>query len=206
MRSLKRGAIAIAAAVALLGSAPANDQASELIANSAARLAPLHSYTFQIHVDFALKTFPYLKFHLDGDGSFVRPNLLSIHFRKVPWFAKGFESVSLDPLEPSTWNKTYDFTQEQTVGDRLHLEMKDRTDGHLKDVSAELDADGLRRVQWNYLNGGWIAVEVNPIHVDGFPLPQSENAEIRVPGYHVEAHATFENYQLVTDQAARGGG
>jgi hypothetical protein len=196
----------IATAVALLGSAPASDQASELIANSAARMAPLHSYTFQIHVDFALKSFPYLKFHLDGDGSFVRPNLLSIHFRKVPWFGKGFENVSLDPLEPQTWNKTYDFLDEEKIGDRLHLEMKDRIGGHLKDIDAELDADGLRRVQWNYLNGGWIAVEVNPIHVDGFPLPQSENAEIKVPGYHVEARATFENYKLVTDQAASGGG
>lgn len=205
MRSLIRGAFAIAAAVGLLGSAPAGDDASELIANSAARMAPLHSYTFQIHVDFALKTFPYLKFHLDGDGSFVKPDLLSIHFKHVPWFGKGFENVSLDPLEPATWKESYDFTGVQKVGDRLHLEMKDRTDGHLKNINAELDGDGLRRVQWNYINGGWIAVAVNPVHVDGFPLPQTEDAEIKVPGYHVEAHATFEDYKLVTDPSHGGG-
>ncbi|MGB8266887.1 MAG: hypothetical protein WCE44_11220 [Candidatus Velthaea sp.] len=205
MRSLFRGALAIAATVALLGSAP-GDEASELIANSAARMAPLHSYTFQIHVDFALKTFPYIRFHLDGDGSFVKPDLLSIHFRHVPWFGKGFENISLDPLEPSTWKETYDFTGVQRIGDRLHLEMKDRTTGHLKNVNAELDEDGLRRVQWNYLNGGWIAVEVNPVHVDGFPLPKTENAEIKLPGYHVEAHATFEDYKLETDTSAHGGG
>jgi hypothetical protein len=204
MRSLLRAAFAIAATVALIGSAP-GDEASEFIANSAARMAPLHSYTFQIHVDFKLKTFPYLGFHLDGDGSFVKPDLLSIHFRRVPWFGKGFENISLDPLQPQKWKETYDFTDVQRVGDRLHLQMKDRTAGHIKNVDAELDLDGLRRVQWNYLNGGWIAVEVNPVRVEGFPLPKTESADIRLPGYHVEAHATFEDYKLVTDAPASDG-
>jgi hypothetical protein len=199
-----RGILAIAATVALLGSAP-NDEASEVIANSAARMAPLNSYTFRIHVDFKLKTFPYIGFHLDGDGKFVKPDLLSIHFRHMPWFGKGFENISLDPLEPQKWKETYDFTDVQKVGDRFHLLMTDRTKGHLKNIAAEIDDDGLRRVQWNYLNGGWIAVEVNPIHVDGFPLPKTENAEIKVPGYHVEAHATFEDYKLVTDTPDSGG-
>lgn len=201
MQGLLRGMFALVATVALLGSAPA-DEASEVIASSAARMAPLQSYTFKIHVDFKLKTFPYIGIHLDGDGSFKKPDLFSIHFHHVPWFGKGWENINLDPLEPSKWKETYDFTDVQKIGDRFHLLMMAHDKGHLKNVAAEIDDDGLRRVQWNYLNGGWIAVEVNPSRINGFPLPKTENAEIKVPGYHVLAQARFEDYKLVTEEAA----
>ena len=78
--------------------------------------------------------------------------------------------------------------------------MKDRTDGHVRSVHAVIDEqDGLRQVQWSYVNGGVIRVDVNPVQIDGFPVPQSEDAEIQVPGYHVLAHAQFDSYKLTTD-------
>jgi hypothetical protein len=192
----------LSAAFALCGLAPA-DEASKIFAASAERTAPITSYTFKIHVDFALKSFPYAHFHLEGDGSFARPDLLSISFHHVPWFAKGFENVKLDPLEPQTWEQSYDIERLQHNGDRVDVEMQDRIKGHLKGVFASLDDDGLRHVEWRYLNGGRIAVDVTPEHVDGYPLPSSEDADVQVPGYHVVAHATFTDYKL---QTAKGDG
>jgi hypothetical protein len=54
-------------------------------------------------------------------------------------------------------------------------------------------------VQWSYVNGGVIRVDVNPVQIDGYPVPLSEDADIQVPGYHVIAHATFDEYKLTTD-------
>jgi hypothetical protein len=193
-----RGIAALVASLVLLAEGPP-DYAAGVFATTGARTAAVRSYSFALHVDFALRTFPYLRFHLDGTGTYVRPDLYSIHFRDVPWFGKGFENIKMDPLEPVTWPQTYDVVSLAHDGDRAIVEMKDRVDGHIKGVHAEIDDDGLRAVKWSYVNGGAIQVNVNPTHVDGYPLPQSEDADIQLPGYHVTAHATFDDYKLVTD-------
>jgi hypothetical protein len=198
MGPIFRAAVALTASLALLAEGPP-DEAARVFAMTGARTSAVRSYTFALHVDFKLKTFPYLGVHLDGTGKYERPNLYSIHFRNVPWFGKGFENVKMDPLEPVTWPQTYDVVSIAHSGERSVVEMKDRTNGHVKGVHAELDADGLRQVQWSYLNGGTIRVNVNPKQVDGFPVPETTDAEIQVPGYHVLAHARFDDYKLVTD-------
>jgi hypothetical protein len=193
-----RRVVAVLGAIFLLAEGPP-DEATRVIAMSSERAAAVKSYTFALHVDFALRTFPYLGFHLEGRGKWVRPNLYSVSFRNVPWFAKGFENVKMDPLQPNTWSNTYDFVSVTHDGQRHHLEMRDRTSGHVKGVHAELDADGLRRVVWQYVNGGKIAVDIDPIIVDGVPVPGTESADIKVPGYHVVAKARFDDYKIVTD-------
>jgi len=189
----------LTASLAFLAEGPP-DEATRVFATASARTSAVSSYTFSLHVDFKLKTFPYLAVHLDGTGSYARPDLYSIHFRNVPWFGKGFENVKMDPLEPVTWPQTYDVVSLAHAGDRAIVEMKDRTDGHVKGVHAEIDDDGLRQVQWSYTNGGTIRVNVNPKEIDGIPVPATEDADIQVPGYHIIAHAQFEDYKLVTDQ------
>jgi hypothetical protein len=189
---------ALAVSLAILAEGPP-DEAARVFATTGERTSAVRSYTFALHVDFKLKTFPYIGVHLDGTGKYERPNLYSIHFRNVPWFGKGFENVKMDPLEPVTWPATYDVVSLSRNGDRSILEMKDRTDGHVKGVHAEIDDNGLRQVQWSYLNGGTIRVEVNPKVVSGYPVPETEDADIQVPGYHVTAHASFNDYKLVTD-------
>lgn len=152
-----------------------------------------------------MRSFPYLKFHLNGTISFRRPNLYSVHFEHVPWFGKGFEDLKMDPLVPSTWPAHYDVTSMTRAGDRTVLEMRDRVDGHIKGVHAELDGDGLRKIEWVYLNGGNIGLAVTPQSVRGIPVPASEDAEIKLPTYHVVCHATFTDYQIVTDAGSADG-
>jgi hypothetical protein len=198
MGPIFRVAAAVLASLALLAEGPP-DEAARVFATTGARTSAVRSYTFVIHVDFKLKTFPYLAVHLDGTGSYARPDLYSIHFRNVPWFGKGFENVKMDPLEPVTWPQTYDVVSLEHAGTRSIVEMRDRTNGHVRGVHAELDDDGLRQVQWSYVNGGVIRVDVTPEKVDGIPVPETEDADIQVPGYHVTAHAQFDDYKLVTD-------
>jgi hypothetical protein len=201
MGPVVRGLAALVASLALLAEGPP-DEAARIFAATGARTSAVRSYSFALHVDFALRTFPYVRFHLDGTGTYERPDLYSVHFRNVPWFGKGFENVKMDPLEPVTWPQTYDVVNLAHDGDLAIVDMKDRTDGHVKGVHAELDDDGLRSVQWSYDNGGVIRVDVKPTLVDGYPVPLSEDADIQVPGYHVVAHAEFDEYKLVTDSSA----
>jgi hypothetical protein len=199
MSPVLRGLAALVASLALLAEGPP-DEAARVFATTGARTSAVRSYTFGLHVDFAMRTFPYIHVHLDGTGKYERPNLYSIHFRNVPWFGKGFENIKMDPMEPVTWPATYDVISLMHDGARSIVEMKDRTDGHVRGVHAVLDDNGLRQVQWSYVNGGVIRVDVNPVQIDGYPVPQTEDADIQVPGYHVVAHATFDEYKLTTDQ------
>lgn len=205
MRSLVRCFAALVASITLLAEAPA-DEAQRTFATTGARTAMVRSYTSKLHVDFALRSFPYLKVHLEGDVKFERPNRLSVHFHHVPWFGKGFENLKADPLEPGTWAQHYDVTSIAHEGERTVLEMREKVPGNLKDVHAELDNDGLRRIQWLYDNGGKVDVNIVQSAVDGVPLPTTEDADIRLPAYHVVAHATFTDYHVVSDVTSADGG
>jgi hypothetical protein len=203
--ALYRAAL-IVASIGMLAEAPGpaahSEEAARLFALSGQRTAPVQSYTSKLHVDFALRSFPYLKFHLEGHIEYKRPNLYSVHFDHVPWFGKGFENLKMDPLQPQTWPEHYDVASIAHEGERTLVEMRDKVAGNVKAIHAELDADGLRRIQWHYVNGGRIDVNVNPVVLEGIPVPASEEAEITLPAYHVVAHATFTDYKIVTDSAA----
>ena len=200
------GAALMAASLGMLAEGPGpaapSEEAAKIFALTATRTAPVQSYTSKLHVDFALRSFPYLKFHLEGHIEYKRPNLYSVHFEHVPWFGKGFENMKMDPLEPQTWPEHYDVASIAHEGDRTHVEMRDKITGNVKGIHAELDGDGLRRIQWQYHNGGRIDVHVNPSVVDGIPVPATEDADIKLPAYHVVAHATFTDYKIVTDGTA----
>jgi hypothetical protein len=206
MRSPVLRAALIVASIGLLAEAPAPsapaEEAARIFAVTGARSAPVQSYTSKLHVDFALRTFPYLKFHLEGRIAYKRPNLYSVHFDHVPWFGKGFEDMKMDPLQPHTWPEHYDVAGISRDGERTSVEMRDKVAGNIKGVHAELDADGLRRIEWRYTNGGRIDVRVNPVVLDGVPVPATEDAEIKLPAYHVVAHAAFSDYKIVTDQSS----
>jgi hypothetical protein len=192
------------APTAQIASTASTDEASQLFARSAAQVAPLKSYSSALHVDFGMRTFPYLKFHVEGDTTYVKPDDFSVHLRHVP-FAKGFEHMKMDAIEPQDWPRLYVVDTVAHKGDRTIVEMHLKTPGNLKGVHAEFDASGLRRVDWSYLNGGHITVLLNPTVIDGVSVPASESADIRIPGYHVTASATFTNYAIVKESSSSVG-
>jgi hypothetical protein len=207
VRKVLYAAVLIGASVGMLAetsAAPPSEETAKVFAMGAAR-SNIHSYASKLHVDVALRSFPYLKFHLEGRIEYKRPNLYSVHFDHVPWFGKGFENMKMDPMEPQTWPDHYDVASIARQGDRTHVEMRDKVAGNIAGVHAELDNDGLRRIQWKYTNGGNIDVRVNPVVVEGVPVPASEDADIKLPTYHVVAHATFSDYKIITDQTAAAG-
>ncbi len=202
MRSVLGRIVVLVATVGLLAEAPVQQEAERTFAATGARTASVRSYTSKLHVDFALRSFPYLKFHLEGHVAWEKPNLYSVHFDHVPWFGKGFEHMKADALVPATWPEHYDVTAMTRQGDRSFVEMKDKVDGHIAGVHAELDGDGLRRIVWRYVNGGKIDVAIQPAIVEGIPLPAVEDADIKLPAYHVTAHATFSDYKIESEPVA----
>jgi hypothetical protein len=197
--------LAVCAAVALFGAAPvANDDVTQALAVGPLRNEALQAYTFDLHVSVLVHTFPALRFHLDGVGSYERPHHVQIRFTHVPWFGKGFEKVDLAALEPSEWPQTYDVSVSRRDRNVTEVSLHDRKKSALSEAHAVLDAKaGLRQMVWKYDYGGRIQLDVTPKDVEGFDLPATEDAEIVMPHIKATAHAEFTNYHVVSDSAAR---
>jgi hypothetical protein len=166
----------------------------------AAKSSAVNSYTFDLSANFKFVSFPWIRFAIDGNGSYVRGGQYTIHFAHVPWFGKGYETIKLDPVDPQKWPEQY-VINAQTLpdGGRLFV-MHDRKQSPLTEARASIDRDGnVRQIVWTYSYGGKITLNIDPTVVAGHPFPASEDADIDMPRYHVIAHAGFTNYQVSVD-------
>ncbi len=192
--------VCVAFVQAIAASADPPEDASAIFAQTAIPTARVRSYTADLHADVQMKSFPFLTFHLSGKISYKRPNLYSVHFDHVPWFAKGFDDIAMDELEPSTWPSKYDVVSLDRTGDVTNVQLRDRKQPSvLSGILASIDAGGLRSMRWTYTSGDRIEYNVTRSDVDGVPLPQVESAEIKRTLYHIIARATLSDYQVVTD-------
>jgi hypothetical protein len=171
--------------------------ATAAIAAVVNRNASLHDYTFDVNAHIALLTFPWLRFSLSGHGQYLKDGTYTVHFDHVPWFGKGFETISMASLDPKTWPDQYTITLAKPQGDNTILSLHDRKHTSLDETLVTIDRDQtVRQILWNYANGGHVRLSIVPIAVSGFNLPQSEEAEIVVRGYRAMADASFTNYKV----------
>jgi hypothetical protein len=169
----------------------------------AAKSAAVNGYTFDLNANFKFVSFPWIRFSIDGNGSYERGGQYTVHFTRVPWFGKGYETIKLDPLDPQKWPKQYTIAA-QTLSDGGHVfVMHDRKKSPLREARAIIDPDGnVRQIVWTYSYGGRITLVIEPTTVAGHPFPASEDADIDMPHYHVLGHAGFTNYQVTVDPTA----
>jgi len=164
-----------------------------------ARNATLHDYTFDASVHVALLTFPWIRFSMSGHGQYTRDGAYTIHFDKVPWFGHGFETISMESLDPKNWPDEYFLESASTLGDDVILAMHDRKKSPLHQALVTIDRDEfVKQILWNYDNGGHVRLSIVPATVSGYALPASEQAEIVMTGYRAMADASFSNYRVNT--------
>jgi hypothetical protein len=196
-------AASLAASVSAAAPASANagpdPQADAALSAVVARNASLHDYTFDVTAHIALLTFPWIRFTLQGHGEYTKDGTYLVHFDRVPWFGKGFETISMASLDPKTWPDEYTFSLEKPAGTSTVLSLHDRKHTSLDETLVTIDNDRtVREIRWNYAHGGHVRLSIVPQEVAGYALPQSEEAEIVMNTYRAMADATFSNYRVNT--------
>jgi hypothetical protein len=182
--------------------APATDGDSALAA-ARARNPSLTAYTFHMTVAMAMRHFPWLHFHIDGDGQYVRGQDYVVHFSKMPFFAKGINKIDLSALDPSMWQKDYFVSVAARDAGTTTFALRPRkTDPNDKDPLVQayvtLDANNATRdVVMHYTDGGDIHLSLTPGEAHGYRLPASGDAEINTAGQALSAHADFTDYEIV---------
>jgi hypothetical protein len=195
---------ALAGACLLMGStSSARTLDSDLAYTLARNRNPLlTSYTFHMTVAMAMRHFPWLHFHIDGDGQYVRGENYVVHFTRMPFFARGIQQIDLSPLDPSMWQKRFFVT----VADRrdgmttfaLRVRRLDPQDPNpLEETFVTLDSQySTREVVLRYRDGV-IRLNITPSNTQRFRLPATGDAGIDMPGQSLSAHAAFTNYTIV---------
>jgi hypothetical protein len=162
----------------------------------------LTAYTFHMRVALAMRHFPWLHFHIDGDGRYVRGENYIVHFTSMPFFARGMKQIDLSPLDPSIWPKQYtiaaiDRRDGMTTFTLYPLKQDPRDPNPLVEALVTLDSHySTREVDLRYRSGE-IRMNLTLADIQGFRLPASGVVGVNMPGQVLSAQALFTDYTIV---------
>ncbi|HTU83458.1 MAG TPA: hypothetical protein VMF61_15120 [Candidatus Acidoferrales bacterium] len=159
--------------------------------------APLRSYTFHMDVAMSMRHFPWLHFHMNGDGVYQRGNQYRVTFTGGPPFMPQRHDVDLSILDPSMWPGRYRYAAAgQQNGDTIFA-LEDASNTQLKSGTVALNpSSGIRWVDATYDDGTHVHMTVTSNDALGYLLPSSIQATVDYPHMPVAADATFTNYTL----------
>jgi hypothetical protein len=173
-------------------------QTNSLFKRMVALNGDLHTYRATIHLDVALKSFPFISPSLDGTAYFKRPDKEAVVLDTVPAIASQFKKVypKVDP--PGNWTATYAVyvlgDSEGATTFRLVPKKNGRVE-HL-DVKAN-DANGtITSYMWTYKDGGFVAFDQSYKMLDGNYLIDRQSGHVELPSYKADVTSQFTNYHL----------
>lgn len=201
MNLLVRAAAVGALLFSIAHPAPARaDDSASVIAEAYGRNESLQSYTFQMDVAMAMRHFPWLHFHLKGDGIYERGIRYEVHFTGMPGFASHMpQNVDLSMIDPNMWPNRYLYYEiAQQEGDTIFaLQALGDEARSVKAATVALNPiSGARWVDANYSDGTHIHMDVSSNYLNGFLLPETLTANVDYPHMPLSANVDFTQYQL----------
>jgi anti-anti-sigma factor len=189
---------------ALFGSSASGEtelSATDVISNVIAQNAGMQSYEAKVHIDFAMRSFPYLAERLEGVTYYKRPDNFEVVFDHIPSYAKGFDHIYTGSGDPVFWERHFNVSvvgQRQVAGHTdLALRMVQKVRGMIdhEDVAVDPQTWRVDEIDWYYYNGGTIAMSQTYENVGGFTVLAAQHATIRIPFVHAAADAVYEDYK-----------
>jgi hypothetical protein len=196
MRSFVTAA-AVALSLFLTGAVP-RDDCGAIIAALDARNATLPNFTFHANVAVAMHHFPWLHFHLDGDGTYDRGDRYLVHFTRMPFFAKQIHDIDLSMLDPTLWPKNYLYTRIGLEGSDAVFSLAPLHDPTLSKAEVAINEQGADWVDATYTDGMHIHMAVTTAPAGPYLLPGKMDVAIDYPHMPLSATADFTNYQFDT--------
>ncbi len=190
------GLAALALFIFLAGAGQRSYAGSGVIANIDAENANLPNYTFHADVAVAMHHFPWLHFHLAGDGLYQRGDRYGLHFTQMPRFASQIHDIDLSMLDPSLWPKDYRYVVAGSDGADTIFNLQALRDPTLAKAQVALNDQGADWVDATYTDGMHIHMNVSSSDAGGYLLPSKLGVTIDYPHMPLSANATFSSYQF----------
>ncbi|MBV8331563.1 MAG: hypothetical protein JO192_02410 [Candidatus Eremiobacteraeota bacterium] len=191
-------AAAAALSVLITGAVPRTDDCGAIIAALDARNANLPSFTFHADVAVAMHHFPWLHFHLLGDGTYDRGDRYFVHFTKMPFFAGQVRDIDLSMLDPALWPKNYAYTAMGFDGPDAVFSLQALDDPTLTKAQVGLSNRGADWVDTTYSDGTHIHMILTVGPTGAYVLPTKMDVTIDRPHMPLSATATFTDYSFAT--------
>jgi hypothetical protein len=174
------------------------------------RMDAVSSYKAHIRLSVHLHSFPFLAADLNGTTSYTRPGHYTVTFDSVPALADAFQKVSGDIGDPAAWRDKYavaiDPSSAAAGPNTTVLRLTEKVKGQIDHALAYVDLPSrtVTRMEWDYVNGGRIAMEQHFAPIDGVLLVDTQAADIDMPGYKATAQAVFDGYSVQVGQTPSG--
>lgn len=193
---ISRTATLVAISVLLTGAVARNGDCSAIIAAVDARNSNLPNFTFHADVGVKMHHFPWLGFHLSGDGTYKKGDRYWVHFTQMPFFAKQVHDIDLSMLDPTLWPKNYRYTPMVIDGDDAIFALTALHDPNLDKAQVALNAQGADWVDATYKDGMHIHMTITPGQTGAYLLPQKIAVSIDYPHMPLSANAEFTGYNF----------
>ena len=193
-------AAAVLAAAPGLAAAPArlDPQGNALYRRMVALNAALRTYKADVHLDVALKTFPFISPSLDGNVYYQKPDKQAVVFDTVPALAAQFKKVypKVDP--PGRWPSRYDVAVLDDAGGVTTFRLVPKVNGRVEHLDVKVDDSTATIVSytWTYKDGGFVTFDQSYTSIAGNYLVQKQTGHVELPAYKADVTSNFTNYKL----------
>jgi hypothetical protein len=158
----------------------------------------LRTFTADIHLEVAMKSFPYISPSLDGAVYFKKPDKQAVVFDTVPALASQFKKVypRVDP--PSLWTTLYQIAVLGDDGTSSTFRLVPKKNGRVDHLDVKVDdaTATIREYTWTYKDGGSVSFDQSFTSIDGNYLPDKQTGHVDLPSYRADVTSAFSNYKL----------
>ncbi len=184
---------------ALLTPCGATGQTSAEIMRRMSALNPkLRAYTARVHVNVALRTFPYISPSLDGKYYHKEPNKDALIFATVPALAKQFNKVYPRIESASRWNRVYFVSLASNSDATAVFKLVPRVHGRIDHIDAKVDllTATVLQMTWYYNDGGYAELNQQYTQIHGNYVPSHQTGHVELPAYKADVDSSFSNFIL----------
>ncbi len=192
--------LALAVSVPAIAAAPGATQAvnNALYKRLVALNPNVNSYEADVHLDIALKTFPFISPSLDGNVYYKRPDKEAVVFKTVPALAAQFKKVypRIDP--PAQWASLYNVSLLGDTNGATTFRLVAKKIGRVERLDVKVDDATAtpRSYTWTYKDGGFVTFNQSYTLEDGAYLVQKQSGHVELPSYKADVVSNFSNYRL----------
>ena len=160
--------------------------------------ADVKSYKADVHLDVALKTFPYISPSLDGNVYYKKPDKEAIVFDTVPALAAQFKKVYPKIDAPSRWLALYDIGVLGSEDGFTTFRLVPKKNGRVEHLDVRIDEANatIKAYTWSYKDGGTVSFDQSYTSIGGAFLIDKQTGHVAFPSYKADVTSNFKNYKL----------
>ena len=160
--------------------------------------AALRTYKASVHLDVALKSFPFVSPSLDGTAYYRRPDKEAVVFDTVPALASQFKKVYPKIEPPAEWHALYETYVMGDSAGATTFRLVPKKNGRVDHLDVKVDDSNATIVgyTWTYKDGGFVAFDQTFKSVDGNYLVDKQTGHVELPSYKADVTSQFSDYKL----------